>query len=825
MTNLRLLVLLVLLTCVFSTTQTLRVMAQAQTYHVSSTNPAAADSNPGTQAQPWRTLARVQQVIATLRAGDQVLFERGGVYSGTLDLNNVSGALGNPIIFAAYGTGAEPIINGLETLTNWTALGSSRWEATCSGCGTAINHLLINGQTQRIARYPNIDEGDEGYLYIDSASGRTAITDDVLAGGPNWVGGELVTRSIAWILDRMRIQTQVGSTLTTANPANYDLLPGWGYFIQNHPAALDRQGEWLYNSTTNKVTLYSTTNPASSRVQVTTVDTLWRMVNVRYIELRDVALHGGDEFTLLIDTCTSVKLERVQLLYGGGEALRTGGCSALEIGNSRAAWALNFGLRISDCQNCRIHHSVIEQIAMFAGMGKSGDGQYNGVVLNGSNSIFEYNTVRYTGYLGVRVEGANIIRYNVVSYFNSVKVDGGGIYCWESNGSSIIGNVVLHGEGSDAGIAWTSTATHGIYIDDNSEKIVVRDNSVGYITGSGILLHNTRTVEVVNNTLFAVREQGISLADGDLSTYNVEASLIENNQVFNLGTQSAGVSAISPMGASFLQGLGTLRNNAYCNPTIDMTARLNYRPGGVTFNNELSLPQWQTLSANDAGSSECSLIYPAYVESGTAGSNLIINDIFAANTDNWVHWPEANGTMARDARMGGSLRFTQLSSTQEVLAYHPIGAVTGGQVYRVRFRGVTDALGTSVGINLQQHGPDYGWLTVPQNVILTATERDIVMYLVPTMNYGSARLNFILQPGSAPIWVDNVEVTTVNAAPLRYEDVARFEVNTTNAARSFTLDQAYTDPRGMLYAAGSTVTLQPYTSIILLRPAPATRRR
>jgi len=99
------------------------------------------------------------------------------------------------------------------------------------------------------------------------------------------------------------------------------------------------------------------------------------------------------------------------------------------------------------------------------------------------------------------------------------------------------------------------------------------------------------------------------------------------------------------------------------------------------------------------------------------------------------------------------------------------------------------------------------------------------MYLVPTMNYGSARLNFILQPGSAPIWVDNVEVTTVNAAPLRYEDVARFEVNTTNAARSFTLDQAYTDPRGMLYAAGSTVTLQPYTSIILLRPAPATRRR
>jgi len=553
------------------------------------------------------------------------------------------------------------------------------------------------------------------------------------------------------------------------------------------------------------------------------MDTLWRMANVSHVELRDLALHGGDEYTLDIATCTSVRLERVQLLYGGAEALRAVNCSELEMGNSRAAHALNFGLRIVGCQNCRIHHSMIEQIAMFGGMGKSGDEQYNGVVLNGTNSIFEYNSVRYTGYLGIRVEGANIIRYNEVSYFNSVKVDGGGIYCWRSNGSTIIGNVVLHGEGSTAGIAWSGTATHGIYIDDNSENIVVRDNTVGYTSESGIFLHNTRNVEVVNNTIFAAHEYGILLADDNLGTYNVEASVIENNQIFQLGGDATGLRVSSSLsGASFLQGLGTLRNNAWCNPTTDINVWLRYQPNGTNYDNGLSLPQWQALSGHDAGSTECALTYPPYVESGAAGSNQIANSTLDSNINGWIRWPEANGALAHDTRMGGSLRFTPLTATQEVLAYHPIGAVTGGQVYRVGFRGVTDGTGTSVAINLSQHGPDYGWLTVPQRVILTATERDMVLYFVPNSSYPTGRLNFILSAGAAPIWLDNIEVATVTAAPLRYEDVARFEVNATNSTRTFTLDLAYMDPRGNPYAAGISITLQPYTSIILLRDMPVT---
>lgn len=57
----------------------------------------ASDSNPGTEAAPWKTL---RKAAATARAGQTVLV-KAGVYYETLN-PGASGTLGNPIIFKAY---------------------------------------------------------------------------------------------------------------------------------------------------------------------------------------------------------------------------------------------------------------------------------------------------------------------------------------------------------------------------------------------------------------------------------------------------------------------------------------------------------------------------------------------------------------------------------------------------------------------------------------------------------------------------------------------------------------------------------------------------
>lgn len=82
--------------------------ARAETYYVDSA--AGADSASGRrQDDAWRSLGRVN--AAPLKAGDRVLFRRDRVWRGELRIS-ASGQPDAPIVFAAYGAGAPPVIEG-----------------------------------------------------------------------------------------------------------------------------------------------------------------------------------------------------------------------------------------------------------------------------------------------------------------------------------------------------------------------------------------------------------------------------------------------------------------------------------------------------------------------------------------------------------------------------------------------------------------------------------------------------------------------------------------------------------------------------------------
>lgn len=79
-------------------------------YYVSTTG---NDANAGTIDAPFKTIAKVNSLA--LKAGDTVLFKRGGTWklTGSEALNaSKSGAEGQPITFGAYGSGNRPILNG-----------------------------------------------------------------------------------------------------------------------------------------------------------------------------------------------------------------------------------------------------------------------------------------------------------------------------------------------------------------------------------------------------------------------------------------------------------------------------------------------------------------------------------------------------------------------------------------------------------------------------------------------------------------------------------------------------------------------------------------
>lgn len=83
------------------------ISANAQTYYVSN---SGNDANSGlTEETAWATVERVNN--QALKAGDEILFEAGGVWSGCLRID-ASGNKNELIRVDSYGNGAKPVING-----------------------------------------------------------------------------------------------------------------------------------------------------------------------------------------------------------------------------------------------------------------------------------------------------------------------------------------------------------------------------------------------------------------------------------------------------------------------------------------------------------------------------------------------------------------------------------------------------------------------------------------------------------------------------------------------------------------------------------------
>jgi hypothetical protein len=82
--------------------------ATCTTYYVSSSS--GSDSNSGcSSSTPWKTLTNVNST--TFTAGNQILFQDGGVWSGELAPQG-SGSSGSPITISSYGSGSAPLLEG-----------------------------------------------------------------------------------------------------------------------------------------------------------------------------------------------------------------------------------------------------------------------------------------------------------------------------------------------------------------------------------------------------------------------------------------------------------------------------------------------------------------------------------------------------------------------------------------------------------------------------------------------------------------------------------------------------------------------------------------
>ena len=82
-------------------------------------NNLGSDSNPGTQAQPWKTIRKVNDEMANFKLGDSILFKRGNTW--LLNNGGEAGFLNittSGITVGAYGTGNDPAFDGSAMTDN-----------------------------------------------------------------------------------------------------------------------------------------------------------------------------------------------------------------------------------------------------------------------------------------------------------------------------------------------------------------------------------------------------------------------------------------------------------------------------------------------------------------------------------------------------------------------------------------------------------------------------------------------------------------------------------------------------------------------------------
>lgn len=577
----------------------------ATSYYFSSTD--GDDSRSVAQAQnpssPWRSISKLNAFFSSLRPGDAVYFKRGDVFEGAITAT-ASGSIGAPIVLGAYGAGNAPVVSGLRSLTGWAATGGNIWEASVPGAQSSLNVLLLNGKLQAIGRYPNASAANGGYLMLESHSGNTSITDNQLPSSPNWTGGEVVIRKNRWVLDRNKITAHSGNTINYISESGYHASNNFGYFLQNHRAALDQSGEWYFDQASKNIGLY--TNAAPSSVEVSVVNTLVSITNQNFITIKDLSFKGANGNAIELSNTQGVEVLACSILYSGANALLALGCNALRVEGCTIYGSANCALELRNSSNAVIKGNSIKRTGSVAGMGKGDSGSYEAILMDGDGETVEGNEIDSTGYIPITFRGnVNTIKNNFITNYNYVKDDGGGIYTWNNIagaattfGSKIIGNILLNGTGASVGTDWVEYhAANGIYMDDNTAGVEISGNTVANCGLHGLYIHNGYNLTIKNNTFFNSTSQAVFAHDNYAPNAKLRNLVVENNIFFS--KEATQVVAEFKTPDNDIPLFGTFDNNYYCRPAYPNYI-INTSVNSDAYN--LDLAEWKTGFGKDAAS-------------------------------------------------------------------------------------------------------------------------------------------------------------------------------------------------------------------------------
>lgn len=804
---------------------------QATNYYFSTSGNDSG--NTGLSAKsPWKSLEKLDEIMIRLQPGDSVLFCRGDVFHGKVRITK-SGTKQAVIYFGAYGKGAKPVLNGTVRLLGWKEIGQNKWETTYPANLGELNSLLLNGEMQPVGRWPNRNEANGGYLTIKWASGSTRLSSKAIPNASIWIGADAVVRTQRWVLDRSSIRSATGDTLTIEPVPQNIIDPSFGFFICNHPQTLDKYGEWCFDKTTKKITLYSEKNPDTFVVEVPVVNDAITIRKQRSITIENLVINGMLNNGIMTDSVDEVTVRNMEILHSGktGAYFKNAKNNVFE-GNIIYD-ANNEGVYFQYCHGSVIRRNSVKNIGLVPGMGRpsfDGSFSYNGIEILGSSNRIEFNQVDNVGYVGIRFEGdSTIVQYNVISNYCSVKDDGGGIYTWNADhyfhpaevrpnvGQKVINNIVSNAIGAGFGTDDSlSNSANGIYIDGGSCNVEVIGNTVYRCGAIGVFVNNASQITVLNNLVYHAKTQLQVRAEGMPLGVNRMNVIKHNTFVSNSSSQRI-ANFISDEGVDGIGRLGLIDSNYYCRPTDpDMIMFCSYKSGDSDVRISYSLDDWKKRYRQyDQHSKAAPVTIPYYVTSKEKPRKITYG-FYREGKDIWYNEP-LDGNEAPDSLTGCltgiSAGLKDGMNKYMILAMNMDFKKGEEQKYLLEF----DAKGGNPGETIKAN------FKTPNNQIVCSKEfklenifrKNELLYVPAFANTPHERVNFEFSNSKEPVWIKNITFRKVEAVLPNPDNHFLLVVNDSEKPKISSGLSGYVDVTGK--SCKRTVVLPPFSSGIFFK--------
>lgn len=548
---------------------------------------AGSDGGAGTIGSPYKTITKLNTLFASMSNGDSVLFKRGETFYGEIVCNH------SYIKFGAYGSGAKPIISGFYTIPTWTNISGNIWESTAAvSTLTTCNIASINGTNYSMARLPK-----SGYYTIGTTNGSTTITDashistSVITAN---IGAFVAIRELMYEINNRLITNVSGNTITyTAGSPTRTTPVGWGYILMNDQKLISQAGEWAYNSSTKKLSVYSVGTPSGIKVPAleTGVDLNGEdncsFTNIQFQGFNTTGINTTSQNNITVTGCDFSFIGTNAINgYGNSADLIVTGSTFTDIG-SRGIWA-------ASSDRALIQNNACTRVGHYAGMGSNGDDSYTAIIANGDNSQVLNNTIINAGYCGIRWDGAQtLVQGNFVDTTNYVKDDGGGIYSYQVQYGNnqhdwgaqrvIRDNIVLNAIGAAAG-STEGAQGFGYYFDGQACNFNVLHNTTANNSKAGIFVNGGARFNIDSNTVYnSSRQLYVLKIGGNIDDISVNYNTLTAKET----TQYA---AYYEPGATTMPVSFSANNNCYARPIADNTS-IWYDANGT--NNYVTLSQWK----------------------------------------------------------------------------------------------------------------------------------------------------------------------------------------------------------------------------------------